>query len=780
MQRVDYSAEEMAILARVKRIKRDLKRYSLPDDRMQLAHICHLLVTEAKRSFGEFFDPGTDRLPSGKTKATETDAELVERMYETVVEIAAKAQKVHLANSEVKENKDSDIKAASGGIQAKKGKVYTFASTNEYLFFPCKERGPLTYPYFLELIKKIKLLAKDLPDNIRLVLGTFPVVDDEKCVSSFSLQVECGHSPRVGLMSKLTSSDEDLEYPFTRTLFYGGGSSGEPLAREVNKCVKEIIDIIEADEDNETTVNIEQNLQHLIKLINFNVDYKNKGYAATLQKILDRTTGKVLDPDTKNEIVQELRAANNSYIKKVILKSQQLRVESEELIPSLAMMQARHGDKMKCTTPGNVTFHASSSICYDFACQLERATLEREIKSARSSVSRLLPRYVAQMIMSNSTEPEKYPKAFLTSDFIYAHADPVHGGLKKFDYIQGKNIVLQTLDQTPVPSKFANSVNFTVCPLVPISEYRSELLNEIMLHNKFYLEIEALRLYRNKNPLQSEVVTHLIDRKIHIHFLKALIKYIQQNENPELDDLKVELLNQLMAAKKEPLLYRQKVLNFLEQHIKICSEITGAQELIELMQGYRDFFVKDNLALVLRKASQSVPKREEKFTLFQPVLPKHEQLKYWLQENSISEPEFKRALLNGPLIHFCESKLLDSKQFKSIVNNEAFFKSIVVGEIKKDDIVLITNHAAPLLSEPESFAHIFKAIKELGGDSFAKLDKDKKIVMLNLPFKVYEVALKTGQIKMDEYLKLDDKGRSELHDKCFKSYDESSPTWDLS
>jgi hypothetical protein len=94
----------------------------------------------------------------------------------------------------------------------------TRLSFNEYYFYPGKKRGPLSLHTLKEIITEIEKLASLLPENLHLVLASFPVVDLKKQVSNMVIHVQCSQTPVLHMFAKAIPSNNEPVYPDTQTI----------------------------------------------------------------------------------------------------------------------------------------------------------------------------------------------------------------------------------------------------------------------------------------------------------------------------------------------------------------------------------------------------------------------------------------------------------------------------------------------------------------------------------------------------------------------------------
>ncbi|KTD21395.1 Uncharacterised protein [Legionella londiniensis] len=90
----------------------------------------------------------------------------------------------------------------------------TRLSLNEFSLYG---KTPLTQDEFNLVCKEVQKIAKNLQDNVHLVLSSFSVVNEKKEILNVSLYVQGGQDSKIEVISKCTASSIDVVYNNTST-----------------------------------------------------------------------------------------------------------------------------------------------------------------------------------------------------------------------------------------------------------------------------------------------------------------------------------------------------------------------------------------------------------------------------------------------------------------------------------------------------------------------------------------------------------------------------------
>jgi hypothetical protein len=129
---------------------------------------------------------------------------------------------------------DSDVyRGAVYALRPDKRNEVTRVSFNEYYFYPHEMRGPLSEWAFQQLVSAIEQLATRLPENLHLLLASFPVCDTDGFVTNLVLYVQCGTTPCIDVRAKTSEASKEPWYPETRSWSYCPSKPGAPVAHLV-------------------------------------------------------------------------------------------------------------------------------------------------------------------------------------------------------------------------------------------------------------------------------------------------------------------------------------------------------------------------------------------------------------------------------------------------------------------------------------------------------------------------------------------------------------------
>jgi hypothetical protein len=186
----------------------------------------NIMVKQEGKGYGEF------DMPYKK----ETSSKLVERLFQQISDATHIACNIHLENNFYPLPEDPETGMPLLDTQLMKDECLnemTRLCFPEFSFYPCKQHGPLMKAEFDTLLREIETLAKKSPQNLHLVLGTFPVINDKKDVSNIAVYVQCGSKSKISLIPKVISSLDDLYYPRTRLPFFKEGSESHMFREEI-------------------------------------------------------------------------------------------------------------------------------------------------------------------------------------------------------------------------------------------------------------------------------------------------------------------------------------------------------------------------------------------------------------------------------------------------------------------------------------------------------------------------------------------------------------------
>lgn len=197
------------------------------------------VVTIKELAAFQFFNHKLEKLPLGEfdgslitsnkfnlTKsATESESELVERMFDHMQTLADDAATHHvLANFDngkyylhprKLKNKTAAHASIKISLMADRTNHVTRLTTNEFSFYPAKDRGPLSLVGFKKLLEKLNKVAKVYPANLHLLFATIPVQITQGQVNNIAVYLECGQNPVFHVFAKAVASQIDPQYPST-------------------------------------------------------------------------------------------------------------------------------------------------------------------------------------------------------------------------------------------------------------------------------------------------------------------------------------------------------------------------------------------------------------------------------------------------------------------------------------------------------------------------------------------------------------------------------------
>lgn len=401
---------------RIQRIEMDLKQ----QEQRVLADVVMrdmMVIGNEGLSSGEYAGlmHGSDK----KKLRDEPEGALVSRMVEQIKIIANRAAGIHLADN------------FSGGdakkmLPDKKNHV-TRVSVNEFYFYPYRRRGPLSAAGFSALFESIGVMAGKLPENLHLILGSFPVVNEHHHVRNLVIHVQCGKKAALKVFAKMVPAENDLDYKATAmpTLF-GQGSViklFEQASRLKNKIMTQL---------NEENPVLNSNKLKRLRRIFVLLGVKPESKALTM---IDEWLAKPASDIVPSEnFLLEVSKFNLSLIealKAVAAVSDQEqkatldRINQGDLSKQVlhheeaGMPNIHYGGYVPCVTSGGAEFITMIDICLDHNYRIAKKAYSQAQKGAMPV---LIPNIITQVVTSN-TILLRGPSIIGES---VVHADPVN------------------------------------------------------------------------------------------------------------------------------------------------------------------------------------------------------------------------------------------------------------------------------------------------------------------------------------------------------------------
>ncbi len=652
---------------------------------VQVVIVRHLAAIEREGrengyEMGEFTHPGTDKLPNGKTKKTESEGELVERIFLQIVDIA-KLGTATLTEREAKTGKTEYSNAI------------TLVMTPESFWAPSEERGPQTYPFFLKLIEKIETLAKTLPENLHMALGTFLVMNEEREVHHILVYVQCGKMPRIDLTPKRHVAGGDLIYPTgTTTCFSVGGSK---LAADFDQG---------------------KNFRHCL--------WGGRDNVIVLTDICHD----ISNEQSENDIERYIKSAtSNHFLYHNVL---QLLVSCSIAIPDGAPTALANGIVVQADPD------LDKGAINRVDCE-PRKNLDEHYNKRTTPLS---GNVFGSTLYADVFDPLKvgqFNKRLMS-----------HINLQNELFIQIKAHQLYRAQHPLLSDVMTQCIDAII--MDHFLKIMKEMTNARVKSFKAILIGKYEHAKKNVSTFRKEMLLFL-DVKIP-HYRKMIYDcLIKISDSP-----KVKSYHQLIVIQRKlqtanyPQLFQSSDLSFgdpfwpslegtiertrignpndpiVEKMVNELKFVPEAEHFIELLIQMRDAFSRDTLSVnrIVKPIQHEVESKHASVKTKPCLYPS---LSDWLQQGLLNQREVEDVLFNQPLVELCEEKIMDAAEVRGIVQERTFYNLIHSRRINRDDILDMKREASYLLREPNEFRHVFINISRC--ENFTELSFMKKIAM---------------------------------------------------
>jgi hypothetical protein len=418
-------------------LKKHLKNKKLiPLRKAATVEIRDLLALPSSEKTGEFNSKGSDKIAGTSIKkAEEQEDHLLNRIFEQIKILGTYAEREHLESHF--ENSSSASAAAAAAathkpmMRAGHEHCITRLLTPEFFFYPCKDRGPLSEEGFSQLLEKINQWAAGLPENLYLVLGSFPVKSSDHTVRNSVIHLQCGPEPQITTPYKALPHRYDIEYPNTITPFYTGNPMGEPFLNTIDEAFKDTLHAYQTENLEELRLCINKFVTLSKSPLPFPLTIEFQNSLLQLQKIFSEAASQQALGKSASEALVNFRQSYGDCYSALREKAAQARNEAEKLSRSLLIK--RHfptGGQIDCVTAGGASFRTIIDICYDHSKAVAKNALKAEIEKAELEEDSP-PLYVSQVLISNTIEPHK--KSMLAGNSFLTQVDPLESGIRGFN-----------------------------------------------------------------------------------------------------------------------------------------------------------------------------------------------------------------------------------------------------------------------------------------------------------------------------------------------------------
>ncbi|MEO8401328.1 MAG: hypothetical protein ABI597_05945 [Gammaproteobacteria bacterium] len=726
--KIEFSSLEQHYKARLE------KRLLAPIRQAHNVTIREIVITQCdlpnNDNNGEFNVMGNAIIPGKKiTYSEETNVELLDRVMEQIQQLAGIGTQRHLQDNFLFESKALNAKPV---VESDCKNSITRVSTNEFFFYPAAERGPFTEKVFGQLIKRIEALAKKLPENLHLALGTFPVENNHREIHCVAIYIQAGSLPRIDVISKAFPSRRDPDYPKTTTVFYTGNTTGESLASAVKKATK----LISSTEPDNVTV---EQIEELIALCDTNLEYPAPNdLKMLLNHFLARLENQNLSNNQISVELSEITQLSFQYaadIKKAAGDNRQKAEAARDQLPNFAKTVFQ--PQIIGVTANGSRFGITFEICLDHGNQTGKIALERDFNNAQRNGSGALTLYATQLVTSNIVKLRI--KGHVTQYAFITHTDFSAPGIKHFTGpLDVQQKLLAPEEKKRWASAFCTTINIHVYKRMSIDGLITELRDRINVYHEFMLALEACRFARIQNPWDQKRLTQKITKLIHTNLLSNLGALDLRLFESSIFNYYLVCSANIKEINLAAPNCRKEILKHLNMGIATLQqnhEAKGASQLLSVLTMSQNLLLKD----IEDKNKIPVIDTETTPIDFKRHQGKHSQYFFLNTAGAVI-----KQLMKQNEITWYEGIIITSHDF--------FLELINKGIIGVKDISFMKTVAKFLLNEPEAFQHVFSLIKNLGKEKFSALNLVEKELLFKLPVETYRSGLQKKLLTLEIYL----------------------------
>lgn len=476
-------------------------------------------------------------LPNGQSRKTETDQQLVKRMLDQIIELANYAKDIHLKrNFKCETSQPLTLSSTMSGVESlnlikkqleahenasrpilKYENEITRISTNEFFFYPNQARGPLCEKDFTDLLIQLESLAKKLPQNLHLVLGTMPVLSDR--VRNVSIYIECGLEPRIHTQTKSATAHNDPLYNNKLTLAYTDFIKDEHFIHKLmNVNIKLLANLL-----NQPVLNFQEILhctQNVLSHCNHPLYCAETDFVSKLENLLLDAHMQMLSSSQASIYARELLILYAAHVQHInatmkTLKQKYGQPQTHIFAVTQEGIHIPFSANFTSYTAAKTPITIATDICLDHADKKSKKQLKKELKDTNKSLDHLLPEHITHMVLSNSISLKK--NAILTHDEIAIHNDPESPCIGKDGQSYNQlNIPVATVvtNEKDYPTLFGPSACIRTYIRRSVKSHSSTLSKDVITANQRTIHLQAMRLYRTQHPYLYFTLTELIQKKI--------------------------------------------------------------------------------------------------------------------------------------------------------------------------------------------------------------------------------------------------------------------------
>lgn len=544
-------------------------------------YITEILATCDPGIKGEF-DFDSNSTMDKKNKPTkikdESDADLIKRMFEQIEVLASYAKDIHLNRS-----KNVSVSQSINPLNH-----VTCISTSEFFFYPNKERGALTEDNFLDLIKMIEKLAENLPENLHLLLATFPLRNNNNFVFNVAVYVQCGSTPNIHITTKSCPSNVDLIYPGTINPSLCSEINSKSTHNELlklheqfkehytsnnqsmifNETIPSLISLLET-EQNLTNITMPNNL---IDIVNSLKTAKND-----LMFFLTKINGTKDDLSISEITYNEFINHSLNYYVKVNELYKGMQNEMIRAVATSAPISVSHSTNIKlnisyegsihCVANG-IPFIRTIEICLDNAAMKAAHNL-KQIFRLNLQTSNTTLTYLSQILTSNTIRIQ--PNSQINNSRRITHVDP---SIKNMGRLIHEEIL------SPI---FGQNTLIKIYTPEPLQKIASPKIEEINSNNELAIYLQACRLCVTQHPYHKIEIDKLINHRIY-QFISVTLSH-PSLKSITYDKLIHDILVNLALKMENASAFRNDAIHFLNEKIEIIDikNING-RELLKVLE----------------------------------------------------------------------------------------------------------------------------------------------------------------------------------------------------
>jgi hypothetical protein len=462
-----------------------------------------IVIGEGSSCKGEF--TGVNFFFNKSKLRDEADDSLIARMHDEISALAHRVAAIHLA--------DNFIDADKTKMREDKKDCVTRLTSNEFYFYPYAKRGALKNESFANLLTRIESLAATLPENLHLILSSFPVMDADNQVHNTVVHVQCGELPRLYAFSKSMPSSVDPKYPSTVMPFFMMGPETKGILRVMSLLIGEIFNGIRQAEPVISQEKLKR-LYHQLKL--FEVPSRPDALALIQALASDSKNKKAMIrvfPSVMKRVIAEIeekKSKDLGAIQAAILKSE---VKFSKLPASGSLNAAvNYSGLIPCRTKGGADFTTAIGICLDESDFITKRMYMNALNHQTKGMPLLIPTQVSQVVTSNSISMAR--ESIFAGDLIHADANLSLVNMYSKLWVGPKNPRLERWEA----SRFGLNTTLFIYPARDLARVGDDLGEMIRSLNQLSIRTQTLLMMMHRYPGKEEISRQVNDIKLRMAF----------------------------------------------------------------------------------------------------------------------------------------------------------------------------------------------------------------------------------------------------------------------